>query len=312
MQNSFSQGSFTVRDILLHEAKALSDHALLRAEPKEPECDLDPYTRLRDVGAGGCRVQQWPDDEDPCAWGGRNESLLLDEPIHSPAKWEIEKEYSSRFNNLLASIDHSYLEGGFRASDEGYEEQFLAILNNILCRATAIALVLLIQLWRSNPEYTSHPDYPAAFEALHQFSVHQICTSQRMSSRSRGIAIAIPQTSYIQSTEKYEDYSPLLIGTAQRTGFAEKIHVANERGCKTSDEVLSSILDDGDKDKDTNYLFKKFGLRNDWQSVPVGHIAQVKLRSFCTSFNLSNLPRCRTFRLYAPAIWACLHRYGDI
>ena len=206
MQNPFSQGSFTVRDILLHEAKALSNHGPLRAEPKEPECDLDPFTRLRDFGAGGCRVQQWPDDDDPYTWGSRNESLLLGEPIHSPARWEVEREYNSRFNHLLALIDHSYLEGGFRASDEGREEQFLAVLNNMLCRVTAIAFVFFIQLWRRNPEYTSHPDYPAAFEALHQFSVQQIRTSQRMSSRSRGVAITVPQTSYLQSREKYEGY----------------------------------------------------------------------------------------------------------
>jgi hypothetical protein len=314
MQSPFSQGSFTVRDILLHEAKALSNNGPIRAEPKEPFCGLDPFTRLHDFGAGGCRVQQWPDDEDPSAWGGRNESLLLDQLIHSPATWEVEKEYNNQFSQLLGSIDHSRLERGFRASDEGSEERLLGVLNDILCRVTAVAFVFLIQLWRSKPEHTSHPDYPAAFEALHQFSVHQIRTSQRRTSRSRVIAITVPQSSYLRSRETYDAYNSLVIGAVQRTGFTEKIHVANERGCKTSDEVLSSILDDADKgkDRDTSYLFKKFGLRGNWQSVPVGHIVQVKLTSFCTPFILSNLPRCRTLRLYPPARWVCLHRYGDI
>jgi len=302
----FSQGSFTIRDILLHEAKALSNHGTVTAEPKEPECGLDPFTRLRDSGAGGCHVQQWPDDDDPYAWGGRNESLLLDKPIHSPATWEIEREYHSRFDHLLGWIDHSRLGGG--ASDE---EQSLSILSDILSRVTAIAFVFLIQLWRSNPEYTSHLDYPTACEALHQFSVHQIRTSQRRTSESRGAAITVPQTFYPQSGEKYEGYDSLVIGTVQRRGFTEKIHVGNEGGCKTSDELLSSILD-GTDNKDTSYLFKKFSLRGDWQLVPVGHIVQVKLTSFCALSILSNLPRCRTLLLYVPARWACLRRYGDI
>ena len=185
----FSQRKFIVRDILYHEAQALSNHSPSRSEPKEPECGLDPFTRLHDFGAGVCRVKRWPDDMDPYAWGSRNESLLLDEPICSPARWEVEDEDRRSFNSLLGSIDYTYMDGVLRVSDGGYEERFLVVLDNILRRVTSIAFLFLIQLWRRNPEHSSHPDYHIALEALHHVAVQQIRTSQRMSSQSRGVAV---------------------------------------------------------------------------------------------------------------------------
>jgi len=270
----FSQQKFTVRDILCHEAEALSNHGPSRSEPKEPECSLDPFTRLHDLGAGMCHVKRWPDDIDPYAWGCRNESLLLDELICSPARWEVEEAYSANFKSLLGPIDYSYMEGVLKDDDEGYE-QFLVILHNILLRVTSIAFVFLIQLWRRNPEHSTHPDYRIAFEALHHVIVQQIRTSQRMSPERRGVAVIVPRT---RSRGKY---GHLIIGTVQSTGFAERIHAVNEDGCRTTDEVLSSILDN-DEDQDTNSLFMKFGPRNDWQSVAVGHIVQVKTTIYCT------------------------------
>ena len=70
---------------------------------------------------------------------------------------------------------------------------------------------------------------------------------------------------------KTEELKPLVVGTILRTGFAEKTHAANERGCETADEVLSSVLDNN-ADSDINVLFKQLSLRNNWQSVAVGHI----------------------------------------
>ena len=297
----FSEQNFTVRDILRHEAGALSNHCPSRAEAKEPESDLETFTRLRNFGAGVCRVKQWPVDEDPYAWGCRNETLLLNEPIHSPAGWEVEEEYRSRFKYLLRPIDYTNIGGGFRDSDG--EQQFLVILNSIFQRLTTTAFVFLIQLWRRNPEHTSHPDYRIVFEALHNFTVQQIRTSERMTTRSREIAIMLPQT-------RYEGYKPSVLGTVQCTGFAEKIHSANERGCRTADEVLSSILDD--TDQETNNLFMRFGLRNDWQSVAIGQIVQVMLKfSACRLLPILDSPRCHTLHLSPPATWACLRQYGD-
>ena len=91
--------------------------------------------------------------------------------------------------------------------------------------------------------------------------------------RSDEVAIMLPQTSDLHS--RYEGYKPSVLGSVQCTEFAEKIHPANERGCRTTDEVLSSILNDADHD--TNNLFMSFGLRHDWQSVALGQIIQVKL-----------------------------------
>ena len=93
----------------------------------------------------------------------------------------------------------------------------------------------------------------------------------------------VPQTTYVRSRGKYGEYNPLVIGTVQRTGFSEKIHTADQRRCRTTDDVLSSILDN-DADQDTNNLFMKFGPRNDWKSVAVGHIVQVNSTVFCISF----------------------------
>ncbi len=166
----FTERNFTVRDILWHEAEALSNHGPSRGEPKEPESDLETFTRLRNFGAGLCCVKQWPVDEEPYAWGCRNEALLLDEPIHSPARWEVEEEYRSQFNHLLQPIDYTHI-SGFRDSDGGQEGQFLVILNNIFQRLTTVAFIFLIQLWRRNSEHSSHPDYHVAFEALQSFSV---------------------------------------------------------------------------------------------------------------------------------------------
>jgi len=266
----FSEQKFTVRDILHHEAEALSNHGPSRGDPVEPECDLDPFTRLRDLGAGACRVKQWPDDEAPYAWGCRNESLLLDESIYLPARWEVDEEYRGRFNHLLGPIDYTYMDGGLNDSDRGYEGRLLVVLENILRRVSSIAFVFLIQLWRRNPEHISQPEYNAAFAALHHLSLKQIRTSERMSSQNRGVAVMVP---CIQSAKKYEEYNTLLIGTVQRTGFAEKVH-ADEHGYRTTDGVLSSILDN-DADQDTNDLFLRSGLRNDWQSAAVGHIIHV-------------------------------------
>ena len=142
----FSERNFTVRDILRHEAEALSNHGPSRGEPKEPESDLETFTRLRNFGAGVCRVEQWPVDEDPYAWGYRNETLLLDELIHSPAGWEVNEEYRSRFDYLLGPIDYTHM-GGLRGSDEGHEGPLLVVLNSILRRLTTIAFIFLIQLW---------------------------------------------------------------------------------------------------------------------------------------------------------------------
>ncbi len=96
----FSQQKFTVRDILRHEAEALSNHS-----PSRSEC--------------------------------RNESLLLDEPICSPARWEVEEEYRGSFKSLLGPIDYSYMECVLKDDDEG----FLVVLHNILHRVTLIAFV---------------------------------------------------------------------------------------------------------------------------------------------------------------------------
>jgi hypothetical protein len=278
----FSQQEFTVRDLLCHEAEVLSNHSPSRSEPKEPECGLDPFTRLHDLGAGACRVKRWPDNIDPYAWGSRNESLLLDEPICSPARWEVEEAYRANFKSLLGPIDYSYLDGILKDDDKGYEEPFLVVLHNILLRVTSIAFVVLIQLWRRNPEHSTHPDYHIVFEALDRVVVRQIRTSQRTSPQCRGVAVMAPRTG------SKGNYDHLTIGTVQRTGFAERSHAVNEHGCRTTDEVLSSILD-GDAE-DTNSLFAKFGPRNDWQSVAVGHIIQVKLNIYCTPF-LPTLPR---------------------
>ena len=308
----FSQHKFTVRDILRHEAEALSKHGPSRSKPQEPECGLDPFTRLHDLGAGVCRVKRWPDDVDPYAWGCRNESLLLDEPICSPARWEVEEAYRGNFRSLLGPIDYSYMEGVVREDDEGYEEQFLVVLDNILRRVASIAFVFLVQLWRRNPEYGSHPDYHIAFEALHRVIVQQIRTSQRMSPQSRGVAVMAPRTT---STGKYDH---LVIGTVQRTGFAERIHTANEHDCRTTDEVLSSILDD-DADQDTNNLFMKFGPHNDWQSVAVGHIVQVQSTIFCTLFyqplftQMSHIASLCTSRMgLSTSIWGYLRFFIQI
>jgi hypothetical protein len=266
----FSEQKFTVRDILRHEAEALSKYGPSRGKPKEPESDLETFTRLRNFGAGLCRVKQWPVDEDPYAWGCRNETLLLDEPIHSPASWEVGEEYRSRFPQLLLPIDYTDL-GGFRNSDGGERGQLLVVLNNMFKRLTTVALIFLIQLWRRDPEHSSHPDYHIAFEALHDLSVQQIQSSM---TQGHEVAIMLPQTSEIHS--RHDGYKPIVLGSVQRTGFAEKIHPANEGGCRTADEVLSSILDE--TDQDTNGLFARFGLRNDWQSVSIGQIVQVKLK----------------------------------
>ena len=105
-------------------------------------------------------------------------------------------------------------------------------------------------------------------------------------SKSHDIGIIVPQTFY-PPTDKFEEFKPLVIGTVLRTGFAEKTHVANECGCETADEVLSSVLDDN-ADGNTNVLFKQFGLRNDWQSVAVGHIVQVNLKIAILVHQLTN------------------------
>lgn len=271
----FGQQSFTVKDILCHEAEALTKHSPSRGEPKEPNCRLETFTRLRDIGAGACCIKRWPDDEDLYTWGCKNKSLLLDEPIHSPAKWKTKEEYRGSFNDLLQLLDYAYTGGGLRVSDEGDEEQLLPILNSILRRITAIAFVFLIQLWRRNPEYIGHPDYHAVFNALHHFSVQRIRTSKRPQNNDFGIIV--PRTFYPQLTDKHEGFQPIVIGNALRTGFAEKIY-AKDNNCKTADEVLTSVLaDDNNADSNTNVLFKKFGLRNDWQSAAVGHIIQVKI-----------------------------------
>ena len=65
---------------------------------------------------------------------------------------------------------------------------------------------------------------------------------------------------------KTEELKPLVVETILCTGFTEKTHAANKRGCETADEVLSSGLDNN-ADGDINVLFKQLGLRNDWQSV---------------------------------------------
>jgi hypothetical protein len=271
---NFTERNFTAREVLCHEAEALSKHGPSRGEPKEPESDLETFTRLRNFGAGVCRVRQWPDDEDPYAWGSRNESLLLDEPIHAPARWELAHKYREQ---LLGPIDSTYL-GGFRGSDGGDEEQFLVVLDNILRRLTVMAFIFFIQLWRKNPQHSSHSDYHVALDALHDLSFQLIRTSERTSSHE--IAVVIPRTELTELKGKYERFKPLVIGTVQSTGFTERIHVVNESGCRTADEVLSSMLENFE---DTNDLFMKFGLRNDWQSAAVGHIIQVKLSIFCSS-----------------------------
>ena len=260
----------------------------------EPECDLETFTRLRNFGAGVCRVKRWPDDEDPYAWGCRNETLLLDETIHSPAKWEIGEEYhKGPFNELLRPIDYSYNGSRLRIGDEGGEEQLLFVLHSILRRVTAVAFVFLIQLWRRSPGYSSHPDYHVVFDALHDFSVQQFPTSDRL--KSHDIGTIVPRSFY--PTDKFEVFKPLMVATVLRTGFAEKTHVANEDGCKTADEVLSSVLD-SNADCDTIRLFKKFGLRNDWQSAAVGRVVQVKI--FCTPSYQSlihpDVPHCFSLR----------------
>lgn len=271
---TFIQQKFTVRDILHDEAEALSNYGPSRRDPKEPECGLDPFTRLHDLGAGLCHVKRWPDDMDPYAWGSRNESLLLDEPICSPVRWEVDEAYRRNFDSLLRQIDYSDMEGILEDDDDGFEkEEFRVVLQNILRRVTSLAFVFLVQLWRRNPELDTHPDYHIPFEALRHV-VQQIPTSQRMSSQNHGVAVMVPRTS-LKGT-----YDHLVIGTVQRTGFAEKIHTANEHGCRTTDEILSSILHD-DADQDTNKLFTKFGPRNNWQLVAVGHIVQVKSTVFC-------------------------------
>ena len=275
----FSQRSFTIREILYHEAKALSRQGPSRGEPKEPECNSETFTRLHNLGAGACRIKRWPNDEDPYDWGCRNETLLLDETIHSPARWEIGEEYRGPFNDLLRPIDNAYMGSSMRIGDKGYEEQLLFVLNSTLRRITAIAFIFLIQLWRRGPEYISHPDYHIVFDALHHFSVQRIRNSER--STSHDIGIIVPRTFYPQMG-KTEELKPLVVGMILRTGFAEKTHAANERGCETADEVLSSVLDNN-ADGDINVLFKQLGLRNDWQSVAVGHIVQVKTTTFCTS-----------------------------
>ena len=306
----FSQQSFTARDILWHEAEALAKHGPSRGEPKEPTCNLETFTRLRDIGAGACRIKQWLDDEDPYAWGCRNKALLLDEPIHSPAKWKTEEEYRGPFNDLLQPLDHAYTGGGLRVSDEGSEEQLLPILISVLRRVTAIAFVFVIQLWRRNPEYISHPDYHVVFDALHHFSMQRIRTSN--GPQSHDIGIIVPRTFYPQSMDKHERFRPLVIGNVLRTGFTEKIYAAND-DCKTADEVLTSMLDDDDDaDSDTNGLFRKFGLRNDFQSAAVGHVIKVKITFLLQRLLILNWPRCPTSLLSAPARWAYLHRCGDI
>jgi hypothetical protein len=115
----FSQRSFTVRDILYQEAEALSKQGPSRGEPKEPECDLETFTRLHNFGAGACHVKRWPDNEDPYDWSCRNETLLLDETIHSPARWEVGEEYRGPFNDLLQPIDNVYMGSSMRIGDEG-------------------------------------------------------------------------------------------------------------------------------------------------------------------------------------------------
>jgi hypothetical protein len=90
-----------------------------------------------------------------------------------------------------------------------------------------------------------------------------------------------------------------MVATVLCTGFAEKTHVANEDGCKTADEVLSSVLD-SNADYDTISLFKKFGLRNNWQSAAVGRTVQVKIAIFCTPSYQSlihpDVPHCFSLR----------------
>lgn len=273
---NITEWNFTAREVLCHEAEALSKHSPSRGEPKEPESDFETFTRLRNFGAGVCRIRQWPDGKDPYAWGSRNESLLLDEPVYAPARWEFAQKYREQ---LLGPIDNTYL-GGFGGSDEGDEEQFLVVLDNILRRLTAMAFILLIQLWRKNPQYSSRPDYHVALDALHDLSFQLIRTSERTPSHE--IAVVIPRTELTESKGKYEQFKPLVIGTVQRTGFTERIHVANESGCRTADKVLSSVLEGFDED--TNGLFMKFGLRNNWQSAAIGHIIQVNLSIFfCVS-----------------------------
>jgi len=105
-----------------------------------------------------------------------------------------------------------------------------------------------------------------AFEALHYAYVDRMRTTERTSSQSHGVAVTVPRT------------STLFIGTVQHTGFAERLHTTDERGCRTADDMLSSILDDGAY-QDTSSLFMKFGLRNDWQAAAVGHIIQVQVTS---------------------------------
>ena len=174
---------------------------------------------------------------------------------------------------------------------------------------TSIVFVFLIQLWRRTLDYNTNAEYHTAFEVLQHFSVQQIRTSERMSS-SRGVAVQLPQLSRQRSAE-YEGYNPLLFGIVQRSGFSEKIHAANESGCRTSDEILSSILDN-DTDQDANHLFLGSGFRDDWQLAAVGHIIHVKSIICSLSFAILNSPRCRTLRLSALVGWACLLRYGDI
>lgn len=207
----YSQRNFNVEVVLRHEAEALSNHSPSRGKPLEPECNFGMFTRLRNFGAGVCRVKQWPDDEDPYIWGRRNKVLLLNEPIFSPASWEVEDEYRGRFKNLLRSIDHTYL-GSFRDSDEGYEEQLMVVLNNILRRVTAIAFIFLIQLWRRKPEHSSHPDYLVVFEAMHNFSVQQIRTEDRRSSQSHALAVMVPRFISLQPKQRCEECKPMVIG----------------------------------------------------------------------------------------------------
>ena len=65
---SFCDRKFAVRDTLRHKVEVLSEYSPAWGEPKKSVCVLGPFTRIRDSGAGACRVMRWPDEDDP--YGG--------------------------------------------------------------------------------------------------------------------------------------------------------------------------------------------------------------------------------------------------